>query len=142
MKMALKNPSANCFRKFKGLQLTFQVVTTSPVPSVSEEASASSRVRSPSGTVHGPRRPARVAGIFVRFYTLRRSVGLFNALQRNRADFSTGFWLWYRSYQPKRRNPWGGKSQPWALMGCLFASISHPARAKGGHERPLHCLET
>jgi len=25
--MALKNPSANCFRKFKGLQLTFQVVT-------------------------------------------------------------------------------------------------------------------
>jgi hypothetical protein len=24
--MALKNPSANCFRKFKGLQLTFQVV--------------------------------------------------------------------------------------------------------------------
>jgi hypothetical protein len=26
MKMALKNPSANCFRKFKGLQLTFQVV--------------------------------------------------------------------------------------------------------------------
>ena len=27
MEMALKNPSANCFRKFKGLQLTFQVVT-------------------------------------------------------------------------------------------------------------------
>jgi peptidoglycan hydrolase-like protein with peptidoglycan-binding domain len=26
MKMALKNPSANCFRKFKELQLTFQVV--------------------------------------------------------------------------------------------------------------------
>src|SRR5215472_18069250 len=26
MKMALKNPSANCFRKFKRLQLTFQVV--------------------------------------------------------------------------------------------------------------------
>src|SRR6516164_5829499 len=26
MEMALKNPSANCFRKFKGLQLTFQVV--------------------------------------------------------------------------------------------------------------------
>ena len=25
--MALKNPSANCFRKFKGLQLTFQVVS-------------------------------------------------------------------------------------------------------------------
>ena len=24
--MTLKNPSANCFRKFKGLQLTFQVV--------------------------------------------------------------------------------------------------------------------
>ena len=24
--MALKNPSAHCFRKFKGLQLTFQVV--------------------------------------------------------------------------------------------------------------------
>jgi hypothetical protein len=27
MKTALKNPSANCLRKFKGLQLTFQVVT-------------------------------------------------------------------------------------------------------------------
>src|SRR5262245_17775304 len=27
-------------------------------------------------------------------------------------------------------------------MGCLFASMSHPARAKRGHERPLHCLET
>jgi hypothetical protein len=26
MKTALKNPSANCLRKFKGLQLTFQVV--------------------------------------------------------------------------------------------------------------------
>ena len=25
--MALKNPSVNCFRKFKGLQLTFQVVS-------------------------------------------------------------------------------------------------------------------
>jgi hypothetical protein len=27
MKTALKNPSANCLRKFKGLQLTFQVVS-------------------------------------------------------------------------------------------------------------------
>ena len=27
MKTALKNASANCLRKFKGLQLTFQVVT-------------------------------------------------------------------------------------------------------------------
>jgi hypothetical protein len=26
--MALKNPSVNCFRKFKRLQLTFQVVST------------------------------------------------------------------------------------------------------------------
>jgi hypothetical protein len=27
-------------------------------------------------------------------------------------------------------------------MGCLFASMSHPTRAKGSHERPLHCLGT
>ena len=32
MEMALKNPSANCFRKFKGLQLTFQVVFWISVP--------------------------------------------------------------------------------------------------------------
>jgi DNA-binding NarL/FixJ family response regulator len=31
MKTALKNPSANCLRKFKGLQLTFQVVILSMV---------------------------------------------------------------------------------------------------------------
>src|SRR5262245_50674595 len=27
-------------------------------------------------------------------------------------------------------------------MGCLFASMSHSARVKGGHQRPLHCLGT
>jgi hypothetical protein len=75
--------------------------------------------------------PLRVAGIFVRFYTPRRSVWFFNTLQRNRADFSTSCWLWHRSYQPKRRSPWGGKPQPRALMGCLFAPMSHFARAKG-----------
>jgi hypothetical protein len=75
----------------------------------------------------------RVAGIFVRFYTLRRSIWLFNALQRNRADLSTGCWPWYRSYQPRRRSPWGGKRRPGALRGCLFASMSYPTRAK---ERP------
>src|SRR4029450_1405618 len=32
---------------------------------------------------------SRVAGIFVRFYTLRRSVLLFNALRSNRVDLST-----------------------------------------------------
>jgi hypothetical protein len=73
----------------------------------------------------------RVAGIFVRFYTLRRSIWLFNALQRNRADLSTGCWLCHRSYQPRRRSPWGGKRRPGALRGCLFASMSHPTRAKG-----------
>ena len=40
---------------------------------------------------------ARVAGIFVRFYTLRRSVCLFNAMQRKLADFSTGCCLFYRT---------------------------------------------
>ena len=84
----------------------------------------------------------RVAGIFVRFYTLRRSVWFFNALRRNRADFFTGCWLWHRPYQPKRRRPWGRKLQPGVLMSCLFASMSHPERAKGSHERPLYCLGT
>ena len=84
----------------------------------------------------------RVAGIFVRFYTLRRSVRLFNALRRNLADFSTGCWLWHRPYQPKRRRPWGRKLQPGVLMSCLFASMSHPERARGSHERPLRCLGT
>ena len=79
---------------------------------------------------HWPRRRRRtgVAGIFVRFYTLRRSVWLFNALQRNRSDLSTGCWLWHRPYQPRRRSPWGGKRRPGALRGCLFASMSHPTK--------------
>jgi hypothetical protein len=34
MKTALKNPSANCLRKFKGLQLTFQVVLRLPAAEV------------------------------------------------------------------------------------------------------------
>ena len=84
----------------------------------------------------------RVAGIFVRFYTLRRSVWLFNALRRNRTGFSTGCWLWHRPYQPKRWRPSGGKPQSEVLIGCLFASMSHPERAKGSHERPLLCLGT
>src|SRR4029450_3555288 len=32
MKTVLENPSANCFRKFKGLQLTFQVVHSNGYP--------------------------------------------------------------------------------------------------------------
>src|SRR5262245_32871883 len=38
----------------------------------------------------------RVAGIFMRFYTLRRIVWLFNALQRNLTDFFTACWLWHK----------------------------------------------
>ena len=84
----------------------------------------------------------RVAGIFVRFYTLRRRVWFFNTLRRNRAGFFTGCWLWHRPYRSKRRKPWGRKLQPGVLMSCLFASMSHPERAKGSHERPLYCLRT
>ena len=84
----------------------------------------------------------RVAGIFVRFYTLRRSVWLFNALRRNRADFFTGCWLWHRPYPPTRQRPWGSQSPPGVLLGSLFASISPPHRAQGSHERPLHCFGT
>jgi len=40
----------------------------------------------------------RVAGIFVRFYTLRHSTLFFNVLQRNITDFSTTLWLFHRSY--------------------------------------------
>ena len=55
------------------------------------------RVRDP---LRGPcmvrGRLSRVAGIFVRFYTLRHIVCLFNAVQRKLADFSTGCCLFYR----------------------------------------------
>ena len=46
-------------------------------------------------------RRSRVAGIFVRFYTLRHSTFIFNALQRNLADFSTTHWFFHGAYKPK-----------------------------------------
>src|SRR5262249_1633606 len=57
----------------------------------------------PVGHQRGPLRfHIRVAGIFVQFYTLKRTLWLFNGLRRNRADLSTGCWLWPRPYQSKR----------------------------------------
>src|SRR5215471_1314623 len=43
---------------------------------------------------------------------------------------------------PQDGDPREENTRAWVLMVCLFASMSYPARAKGSHERPLHCLGT
>jgi hypothetical protein len=48
--MALKNPSVNCFRKFKRLQLTFQVVITHEEGRRPEDVEIFCRVHTPSTT--------------------------------------------------------------------------------------------
>jgi hypothetical protein len=84
----------------------------------------------------------RVAGIFVRFYTLRRSVRLFNAMHGKFTDFSTGCWLLYRPSQAKSPRPGRGKRQPGPLIVRLVACLSHLNASKGALRDTHHGLET